>query len=562
MVKMKKITLAVALGLSLSPLATQAIGLGQISSKAELNKPMNIRIPIMTEEPDLTGLKVSLANATEHARFGIEYPLWLPKFSSEVVQTPQGFYLQLTSLQPIKEPVVDFILQLDYQGAQLYKEITLLLDYSVASQEINKTGPQSMTTSVESSRVVRTIANPTMQLTAGAREKLVSNSRVIRGQSLWTLAKNWKANGLTQNEKMSLIFNSNPHAFINGDRNLLKEGALINYTTDTAFASNAPENSSLQSAQAEQSVQAIQTSSQTVQLQDFPAKISAGDSAAQSKIENLEGQIAQLNETIEQQAIANEQMKRQLAQLETILAKLDKQPVTTLPEIELAETQVTGESGVELETIPTIPESATTVPASNETITIDDSKTDAQPPVLQGETVKSDTESNSWWQSNIVALITLSGGVLLLGGVIFGRVNNQLSVRKFEEMLRNKLKEVEKNGSKKYTSMPKVKELKLPRRVSISTQFKCIQSAAKFYLRCHRHDLAKELVNESLVEHASNSKMVTALLKLRKAIYLQIDSELSKEIVDKLEHAPKRNSEEEPMLKVVDSDDLWDKKVS
>ena len=62
MTKLNSLSFAVALSLSVIPLKSEAIGLGKYENYAQLNQPLNLSIPLLTEHDDLTSFKAYLAD--------------------------------------------------------------------------------------------------------------------------------------------------------------------------------------------------------------------------------------------------------------------------------------------------------------------------------------------------------------------------------------------------------------------------------------------------------------------------------------------------------------------
>ena len=111
---------------------THAIGVGDIDILSHLNQPLLARIRILAEKNEGIrpgDLEVRVASRAHHARYGLDYPPALK--SARFVVTPQGdgsFMVRATTSRPLKEPLLNFLLEVDWGKGKLYKEVALLLD--------------------------------------------------------------------------------------------------------------------------------------------------------------------------------------------------------------------------------------------------------------------------------------------------------------------------------------------------------------------------------------------------------------------------------------------------
>ena len=101
----------------------QALTLTEAELKSRLNQTLNARIGIsgVTDE-EMNSLGVRVFNADE-----MQYQGSIPiKF--EVKNDALGHYIQLTSSDVVREPIMTFTLELDWTDGHLLRDYTLLLD--------------------------------------------------------------------------------------------------------------------------------------------------------------------------------------------------------------------------------------------------------------------------------------------------------------------------------------------------------------------------------------------------------------------------------------------------
>ena len=129
----RPLTHSLLLSLSLATAApVHAIGVGNIDILSNLNQPLLAKIHILASPDEgirASNLKVRIASEEEHARYGLPYPIQLK--SARFIVTPDGnggFFIRATTTRPVKEPLLTFLLAVDWGKGRLYKEVTLLLD--------------------------------------------------------------------------------------------------------------------------------------------------------------------------------------------------------------------------------------------------------------------------------------------------------------------------------------------------------------------------------------------------------------------------------------------------
>lgn len=130
----KALSLAVYIAISY-PSATLALGLGEIESVSSLNQPFKAQIDLLSVgDTNVGSLKVKVASPSVFSRVGIDRPNFLNglRFRSSM-QNGKPVIL-VSSSQPVKEPFINFLLEVSWPKGQLLKEYTVLLDPPVLMQ--------------------------------------------------------------------------------------------------------------------------------------------------------------------------------------------------------------------------------------------------------------------------------------------------------------------------------------------------------------------------------------------------------------------------------------------
>ncbi|HXC08041.1 MAG TPA: FimV/HubP family polar landmark protein [Steroidobacteraceae bacterium] len=112
------------------PGAAQALGLGDIHVDSALNERLAAEIEIVGATPlELAELKAAVANRETFLHYGAERPAFLASTSFRVAQDVHGRpVLAVRSTETFTEPVVNFLVDLNWRNGQLIRQYTLLLD--------------------------------------------------------------------------------------------------------------------------------------------------------------------------------------------------------------------------------------------------------------------------------------------------------------------------------------------------------------------------------------------------------------------------------------------------
>ena len=122
----------VAVVLFLSPTLLWALGVGGIDVSSGLNQPFNAKIPIIGANPgELKDMKVKLAEKEVFDSAGLARPYLLTSMKFEVVATGDGDgsgYIHITSRDGIREPALEFIIEVTWRNASVRRKYSVLLE--------------------------------------------------------------------------------------------------------------------------------------------------------------------------------------------------------------------------------------------------------------------------------------------------------------------------------------------------------------------------------------------------------------------------------------------------
>ncbi len=226
----RSLTFAVALALGTVSIPVHALGLGDIKTASALNQTFKGYIDLRSVGQDeLADVRVKLADAKEFAKAGIERPFFLTllKFRPERLKNGRAV-IRVTSDFPIREPFLDFLVEVDWPKGHLIREYTVLLDPPVttkrrAPQVQAAPAPARTTPAAPVRRAPRAV--PPAPTGVGEYGPVSSND------TLWGIAKKLRPRGVTMEQMMVALLRANPDAFINGDMNRLRRGQVLRVPT-------------------------------------------------------------------------------------------------------------------------------------------------------------------------------------------------------------------------------------------------------------------------------------------------------------------------------------------
>jgi pilus assembly protein FimV len=277
------LVLATALALLAGP--ALALGLGQIEVKSQRGQPLLAEIPIISSDPgELENLQARLASPETFARIGLEPPKGIvTALQFSVALDPRGNpVIRVTSREPVDESMLTFLLEVDWGQGRLVREYSLLVD---APRTVSAPAqpPIQAATVAPSNAIVREAAAPpaapveaapapagqvapepeapapapvasqpaaepsppstavaptpapaspapqqTAQPVAATPEATPGEYGPVKvGDTLGKIASAVHADGATLDQTMLALLRANPDAFIKGNINLVRTGAVL-----------------------------------------------------------------------------------------------------------------------------------------------------------------------------------------------------------------------------------------------------------------------------------------------------------------------------------------------
>ncbi|TNC85893.1 MAG: hypothetical protein CSH37_05980 [Thalassolituus sp.] len=207
-----------------------ALGLGEMKLDSALNQPLNAKIELIDAQ-GLTNaeIKPKLASAADFERAGIDRYQFLTQMKFSV----NGDRILITTRDPVNEPFLNFLVELNWPAGRVLREYTVLLDPPVFEE-----GRVQPLVAVPAGSVQSTATVTTQPAPAPKPAPTRSNTwqepaapgtyKVQPNDTLWEIALATRPDSSVSPQQMMIALQDvNPDAFINGNINRLKTHTVL-----------------------------------------------------------------------------------------------------------------------------------------------------------------------------------------------------------------------------------------------------------------------------------------------------------------------------------------------
>jgi pilus assembly protein FimV len=235
-------------GLLLVPLGVLAAGLGKLTVLSGLGQPLRAEIEVVAvERGEADTLAARIATQEAFRQAGVEYGLVVPQVRAALERRPDNRYvISLTTQQPVEEPFLDLLVELNWAAGRLVRQYTFLLDPAEYK------GPQAITTPPKvAAPEVRPVEQPKPPAVAEApapapapaaapsqppapqpalaREpsRVTGTYEVKQGDTLSKIAAEHRIDGISPHQMLVALYRANEGAFINKNMNLVRAGRVL-----------------------------------------------------------------------------------------------------------------------------------------------------------------------------------------------------------------------------------------------------------------------------------------------------------------------------------------------
>ncbi len=221
---MRNLTKTLAVVSLLAPVSGHTLGIGEIKLRSALNQNLDAEIALTLSGESVSDIKVNLAPVEKFDQAGVAWNYFLSKIKFETIAQSNGTtVIKLTSKEALKEPFLDFLLEVSWPKGNLYREFTVLVDppsvYNQATAPVS-TGTESY--------VQPTAATPQRQSHANGQDSEDEYGPTLGNDTLWSVAERARGQSDVSIEQMMIaIYEANPHAFYKGNVHALMSGKML-----------------------------------------------------------------------------------------------------------------------------------------------------------------------------------------------------------------------------------------------------------------------------------------------------------------------------------------------
>lgn len=231
--KIKRITLAVCL--ALMPFSAGAAGLGKMTVMSGLGEPLNAEIEIAANKEELSSLSARIAPSETYAEQGVERASSLSSVRVELGKKPDGTpILKISSQQPVNEPFLDMLIQVDWPTGRLLREYTALLDppgygdRTASNPEAAAEGARLPSVTAPSKKNTTKSASAVAGTSKPASSAAPVDTYVTkRGDTLRNVARHMQVDDVTLEQMLVGLYRNNREAFMGDNMNQLKVGQIM-----------------------------------------------------------------------------------------------------------------------------------------------------------------------------------------------------------------------------------------------------------------------------------------------------------------------------------------------
>jgi pilus assembly protein FimV len=266
MLKRTIVAAAVAAAM-LTPLAASAAGMGKITVLSALGEPLRAELDITATREEGLSLSARVAPVDAFRQANLEYAGVLSSLRFTLDKRPDGKpYFKIQTDRPVSDPFIDMLVELSWSSGRLVREYAFLLDppnlkpnASNAPAPVNEVTPPVTPSAAEPAPPPVAVSRPAPETAAPAQKKKVekaepaaakapagsdaatsanaADSHLVKsGDTLSKIAAENAVEGVTLNQMLVALFNSNRDAFSGANMNRLQAGKILTIPDASAVA--------------------------------------------------------------------------------------------------------------------------------------------------------------------------------------------------------------------------------------------------------------------------------------------------------------------------------------
>lgn len=242
--------------LALASLDASAAGLGDLTVKSALGEPFTAEIGLSASTQEMDSMSARIASRETYAAQGLDRPSALDGVKVEIYRHAGSMaVLKLSSPNPIEDPFLQMLVQIEWSSGRLLREYNALLDPPGFGEQVAQISlpvaapaaaqPKTATPSPAARSVAVTLSDPAPAAippgaAASPEQAAVADDdagtsvadrgegyRIKRGDTLRSIAQRHRMQGISIERMLVGLFRGNTEAFMGDNMNRLMEGQLL-----------------------------------------------------------------------------------------------------------------------------------------------------------------------------------------------------------------------------------------------------------------------------------------------------------------------------------------------
>ena len=241
----------------MSPWAAHAAGLGKLTVNSALGQPFKAEIDLVAvKKEELPSLTARLASRDAFRKADVDYASFLSTFTVSIETRSDGQpYVRIVSPQPVVEPFLSMLIELNWASGRLLREYTVLLDLpetdipqpiapatkiAPAEPPIVKSEPVIVEKPDAPIKDFISDKKPAVQEPVPVGRTGTSYGPIRSGDTLSRIARQVAPDGINLNQMLVALHRANRDAFSGNNINRLKVGPILRVPDNSEIAKISP----------------------------------------------------------------------------------------------------------------------------------------------------------------------------------------------------------------------------------------------------------------------------------------------------------------------------------
>ncbi len=261
--RLSVLSAAIALGLGSAFVDAHALSLGRMNVQSAIGEPLRAEIEIAEmSAAEADGLRVNIASQDAFRAAGVPYNAALSDVRSALQRRADGRYvIRLTSNRSVSDPFIDLLLEASWNTGRIVRDYTVLLDPPASRSSATAVAPAPVSPQISLGTGPASIPPPPATVRRAPRPAVVAaptpaEAPTVRtseggagqqvtvqpGDTASKIAGAYKPADVSLDQMLVAMLRANPNAFIGGNVNRMKAGAVLDLPdASQAAATPAPE---------------------------------------------------------------------------------------------------------------------------------------------------------------------------------------------------------------------------------------------------------------------------------------------------------------------------------